>query len=57
VLIEYKSGKFGGALQNKLLVTEFSGGDDILALTLALMATLTVVLPSFLEPHRSAGFD
>lgn len=32
--IQYKSGKFGGALQNKLLVTEFSGGDDILALSL-----------------------
>lgn len=32
--IEYKNArKFGGALQNKLLVTEFSGGDDILALT------------------------
>lgn len=32
--IEYKNTrKFGGALQNKLLVAEFSGGDDILALT------------------------
>jgi hypothetical protein len=32
-VIEYNSGRFGGALKNKLLVTEFSGGDDILALT------------------------
>lgn len=32
-VIEYKSTRFGGALKNKLLVAEFSGGDDILALT------------------------
>lgn len=32
-VIEYKSNKFGGALKGKLLVTEYSGGDDILALT------------------------
>lgn len=31
-VIEYKSDKFGGALKNKLLVVEYSGGDDILAL-------------------------
>lgn len=30
--IEYKSNTFGGALQGKLLVTEYSGGDDIIAL-------------------------
>jgi regulation of enolase protein 1 (concanavalin A-like superfamily) len=32
--IEYKSATFGGALTNKLLVVEYSGGDDILALAL-----------------------
>lgn len=32
--IEYKSGRFGRALQNQLLVTEFSAGDDILAIPL-----------------------
>jgi hypothetical protein len=31
-VIEYKSDAFGGALKNKLLVVEYSGGDDILAL-------------------------
>ena len=31
-VIEYQSNSFGGALQNRLLVVEFSGGDDILAL-------------------------
>lgn len=31
-IIEYKSNSFGGALKNKLLVVEYSGGDDILAL-------------------------
>jgi len=31
-IIEYKSNTFGGALKNKLLVAEYSGGDDILAL-------------------------
>lgn len=31
-VIEYKGDKFGGALKNKLLVVEYSGGDDILAL-------------------------
>ena len=30
--IEYKSDTFGGALKNKLLVVEYSSGDDILAL-------------------------
>ncbi len=30
--IEYQSDTFGGALKNKLLVVEYSGGDDILAL-------------------------
>jgi len=30
-VIEYKSDTFGGALKNKLLVVEYSGGDDILA--------------------------
>jgi len=33
-VIEYKSDKFNGALKNQLLVTEYSGGDDILALKL-----------------------
>lgn len=33
-VIEYQSNAFGGALRNKLLVTEYSGGDDILGLTL-----------------------
>lgn len=31
-IIEYKSNTFSGALKNKLLVVEYSGGDDILAL-------------------------
>ncbi|MBC8123799.1 MAG: choice-of-anchor D domain-containing protein, partial [Gemmatimonadaceae bacterium] len=31
--IEYKSDTFAGALKNKLLVVEYSAGDDILALT------------------------
>lgn len=31
-VIEYKSNTFSGALKNKLLVVEYSGGDDILAL-------------------------
>lgn len=31
-IIEYKSDTFGGALKNKLLVVEYSGGNDILAL-------------------------
>ena len=32
-IIEYQGDAFEGALQNKLLVVEYSGGDDILALT------------------------
>lgn len=32
-IIEYKSDTFNGALKNKLLVVEYSGGDDILALS------------------------
>ncbi len=31
-IIEYKSDTFGGALKNKMLVVEYSGGNDILAL-------------------------
>ncbi len=31
-VIEYKSNTFGGALKNKMLVVEYSGGNDILAL-------------------------
>ena len=31
-IIEYKSDSFGGALKNKLLVTEYSSGDDLIAL-------------------------
>ncbi|PPS41412.1 Ig-like domain-containing protein [Chroococcidiopsis sp. TS-821] len=31
-VIEYQSNTFGGALKNKLLVTQYSGGNDILAL-------------------------
>ncbi len=31
-VIEYKSNTFGGTLKNQLLVVEYSGGDDILAL-------------------------
>lgn len=33
-VIEYKSNTFNGALRNKLLVAEYSGGQDILALEL-----------------------
>ncbi len=33
-VIEYRGNTFGGALKNQLLVVEFSGGDDILALKL-----------------------
>ncbi len=32
--LEYRSSAFGGALRGKLLVTRYSGGDDILVLTL-----------------------
>lgn len=32
-IIQYKSDTFGGALKNKLLAVEYSGGDDILALS------------------------
>ncbi|MEO6436719.1 MAG: Ig-like domain-containing protein, partial [Tepidisphaeraceae bacterium] len=32
-LIEYRSDKFGGALQGKLLVVRYSGGDDIIVLS------------------------
>jgi N-acetylneuraminic acid mutarotase len=32
-IIEYQSATFGGALQGKLLVVEYSAGDDIVALT------------------------
>lgn len=32
-VIEYKSNTFGGVLKNKLLVVEYSAGDDVLALT------------------------
>ncbi|NJR66406.1 MAG: hypothetical protein HC772_15520 [Leptolyngbyaceae cyanobacterium CRU_2_3] len=32
--IEYKSNTFNGALKNKLLVVEYSGGDDILSINL-----------------------
>jgi hypothetical protein len=32
-IIEYRSATFGGALQGKLLVVEYSAGDDILVLT------------------------
>nr|MBA2277737.1 hypothetical protein [Chloroflexia bacterium] len=32
-VIEYKSATFGGILQNKILVVEYSGGDRILVLT------------------------
>lgn len=35
-VIEYKSDTFGGALKNKLLVVEYSSGDDILALALGI---------------------
>ncbi|HYO08053.1 MAG TPA: Ig-like domain-containing protein [Tepidisphaeraceae bacterium] len=32
-IIEYQSGEFGGLLQGRLLVAEYSGGDDIAILT------------------------
>ncbi|MEM7572344.1 MAG: malectin domain-containing carbohydrate-binding protein [Bacteroidota bacterium] len=32
-VIEYRSDNFGGALQGRLLVVRYSGGDDIIALT------------------------
>jgi len=32
--IEYKGNAFGGALNGKMLITRYSGGDDIIALTL-----------------------
>ena len=32
-IIEYRSTAFGGSLQGKLLVTRYSGGDDIIVLT------------------------
>ncbi|MBD1911315.1 MULTISPECIES: Ig-like domain-containing protein [unclassified Leptolyngbya] len=33
-IIEYQSNTFGGVLRNRLLITEYSAGDDIIALTL-----------------------
>jgi N-acetylneuraminic acid mutarotase len=38
--IQYKSDSFNSSLQNKLLVVEYSGGDDILALPLAANGTV-----------------
>ena len=34
-ITEYRSGAFGGALQGALLIAEFSGGDDVIAVRLA----------------------
>jgi glucose/arabinose dehydrogenase len=34
-IAEYRSGAFGGALQGNLLIAEFSGGDDLIAVRLA----------------------
>ncbi|MBA2708020.1 MAG: Ig-like domain-containing protein [Gemmatimonadaceae bacterium] len=33
-MIEYTSDRFGGALKGKILITRYSGGDDIVALTI-----------------------
>lgn len=52
-LIEYKSSTFGGALAGKLLVVEYSGGDDILAFALnpnGTVAGVTQVMAGFSDP-------
>ena len=33
-VVEYTNTAFGGAIKNRLLITEFSNGDDIIAVTL-----------------------
>ena len=51
--IEYVSSTFGGALANKLLVAEYSGGDDILAFELnadGSVAGVTQVMAGFSDP-------
>ena len=51
--IEYKSATFGGALTNKLLVVEYSGGDDILALALDAngnVSGVTQVIAGLIDP-------
>jgi glucose/arabinose dehydrogenase len=40
-IIEYKSNSFGGKLKNKLLVVRYSGGDDVVALTLDAQGNVT----------------
>lgn len=40
-IIEYRSGAFAGALKGKILVTRFSGGKDILALTTGPFGNIT----------------
>ena len=61
--VEYRSNAFGGALANKLLVVEYSGGDRILALTPEADGTIsgaTVVASGFNNPldltvHEPSG--
>jgi fibronectin type 3 domain-containing protein len=40
-IIEYQGNAFGGALNGKLLVTEYSGGDDLVVLTRGASGTIT----------------
>lgn len=40
-IIEYKSGTFGGKLKGKLLVVRYSGGDDVVAITLDAQGNVT----------------
>lgn len=50
----YRNGAFGGALLNRLLVVEFSGGDDLLSITLnsttGTVSSVTQVASSFTNP-------
>jgi glucose/arabinose dehydrogenase len=55
-MIEYKSDAFAGALKGKLLITRYSGGDDVVALTIAPDGSVTEMivgitgLRQFLDP-------
>jgi hypothetical protein len=52
-VIEYKSDKFSGGLRQRLLVVEYSGGDDILALQLDSNGNVTAVTRIATEPSTN----
>lgn len=51
-VIEYKSNNFSGALQQQLLVVEYSGGDDILALKLGIDGNVVSSKKILIEPNE-----